>query len=113
MCWRPYPYVAELHETVTVGYARSDGTAEAPGDYTAAVADATLTFAPGETSKTVTVPIVDDDLDEPEETFRLVLQQPQGATLSVSEATGTIADNDAEPELSVADATAAEEAGRA
>ena len=96
---------------VTVGYATSDGTAEAPGDYTAAVADATLTFAPGETSKTVTVPIVDDDLDEPEETFRLVLQQPQGATLSVAEATGTIADNDAEPALSVAEATAAEDAG--
>ena len=96
---------------VTVGYATSDGTAMAPGDYTAATPDATLTFAPGETSKSVTVPIVDDDLDEPEETFTMVLSRPQGATLSVSRATGTITDNDAEPELSVEDATAAEDAG--
>ena len=96
---------------VTVGYATLDGTATAPGDYTAAAANATLTFGPGETSKSVTVPIVDDDLDEPEETFAVVLGQPQGATLSVSEAPGTIADNDDEPALSVADATAAEDAG--
>ena len=96
---------------VTVGYATSDGTAMAPGDYTAA--RATLTFAPGETSKSVTVPIVDDDLDEPEETFTMVLGQPQGATLSLSmsEATGTIVDNDDAPELSVENATAAEDAG--
>ena len=95
---------------VTVGYATSDGTATAPGDYTAA-ADATLTFAPGETSKSVTVPIVDDDLDEEDETFTVMLSDPSGATVATDAATGTIEDDDDPPELGVEDVTASEDAG--
>ena len=49
-------------ESVTVDYATSDGTAEAGSDYEAA--SGTLTFAPGETAKTVAVAMHDDSHDE-------------------------------------------------
>ena len=74
--------------TVTVNYATADGTAVAGEDYTAT--SGTLTFAPGETEKTVAVTIVDDTVEDSEETFRLVLSDPSGATLADSEAVGTI-----------------------
>ncbi len=74
--------------TVTVNYATADGTATAGEDYTAT--SGTLTFAPGETEKTVAVAIIDDTVEDSEETFRLVLSVPSGATLADSEAVGTI-----------------------
>src|SRR5262249_14659846 len=54
-------------KTVTVDYATADGSAAAGDDYTAA--SGTLTFAPGETSKTVTVSVIGDRIDEDDETF--------------------------------------------
>ena len=48
--------------TVTVDFATSDGTATAGSDYTAT--SGTLAFAAGETAKTVSVPVLDDDHDE-------------------------------------------------
>ena len=75
-------------ETVTVNYATADGTAVAGDNYTAT--SGTLTFAPGETEKTVAVPIVDDTVEDSGETFRLVLSDPSGAVLDDTEATGTI-----------------------
>ena len=95
---------------VTVSYAASDGTAAAPGDFTAPEANAALTFAPGETSKTVRVPIIDDDLDEEDETFTVMLSDPSGATVATDAATGTITDDDDPPELGVEDVTASEDA---
>jgi large repetitive protein len=81
---------------VTVNYATSNGTASAGSDYTAATA--TLTFAPGETSKSFTVAITADTLDETDEVVNLKLSTPTGAPLGVpSNATLTIADDDAEP----------------
>ena len=66
--------------TVTVDYATSDGTganaATAGADYTAT--SDTLTFAPGETAKTVSVAVLDDSHDEGEETFTLTLSNPAG-----------------------------------
>jgi len=62
--------------TVAVDVATVDGTAEAPDDYGAV--QTTLTFQPGETMKSVFVPVVTDALQEADETWRLVLANPQG-----------------------------------
>ena len=80
--------------TVSVDYATVDGTAVAGADYTAT--SGTLTFASGETAKTVTVPILDDAIDEGKEKFTLRLSNPQGAFLRTNhrEATGTIRNED-------------------
>lgn len=76
------------NKPVSVGYATSDGTATAPADYTAA--SGTLTFAPGETTKTISVSIVGDQSIEPDEQFSVTLSNPVGATVSAGSATGTI-----------------------
>ena len=89
--------------TVTVNYGTTDGTALAGQDYQAA--QGTLTFAPGETSRTVSVATVDDALDEPAERFALNLSSPVNATVAVASADGTIVDDDAPPQLSVAGAS--------
>ena len=57
---------------LTVEYETTDGTATAGQDYTAT--SGTLTFANGETSKTIQVPILDDATTEPDETFTLSLK---------------------------------------
>ena len=81
---------------VTVDYATADGTAAAGADYTAT--SGTLTFAPGETAKTVNVPVLDDAHDEGEETLALVLSNASGARIHDGEATGTIKNSDAIPQ---------------
>ena len=55
-------------KTVSVNWATADGTANAPADYTAD--NGSLTFAPGETSKSVTVSVNGDTVVEPNETYR-------------------------------------------
>ena len=79
---------------VSVDYATEDGTAAAGADYTAA--SGTLTFAPGETAKTVSVALLDDSIDEGKETFTLKLSNPQGAFLRAMhrEAKGVIRNDD-------------------
>ena len=63
----------------------------------------TVTFAPGELSKTITVATVDDSIGETDETVTVTLTNPQGAspeatpTLGDAVATGTILDNDVDP----------------
>ncbi|HYG81069.1 MAG TPA: TIGR03790 family protein [Pyrinomonadaceae bacterium] len=81
---------------VSVKHATADGTAAAPADYTAR-ALATLVFYPGQTAKTVAVPVKGDLLDEPNETFQLTLSAPVNATLTAGQGTGTILDNDPAP----------------
>ena len=66
--------------TVTVSYATTDGTAKAPGDYTAA--SGSLSFAPGEVTKNVLVAIKGDMLTERDETFFVNLTNATGATIS-------------------------------
>jgi thermitase len=78
---------------VTVNYTTSGGSATAGSDYTAT--SGTLTFNPGETSKTFSIPIVNDTADEPNETVVLVLSGPSNAALGTpGSATLTIVDND-------------------
>ena len=79
-------------DTVTVDYRTSPGTATAGADYTAT--SGTVTFAPGDTAKTISVPIVDDDVEDSGETFSVTLSNPAGATLGNHTATGTIHNND-------------------
>ena len=80
--------------TITVDYATSDGTATAGSDYTGA--SGTLTFNPGVTSRTFTVSITDDTLDEPNETVILTLSDATNATIGgTNPATLSIEDNDA------------------
>lgn len=97
-------------QTVSVHYQTNDGSASAGSDYTA-VADTTLTFAPGETSKDVSVDVVGDTTIEPNETFSVVLSQPTNATLGApATGTATIQNDDGatQPSISIADATVTE-----
>ena len=91
---------------VTVDWATDDGTATQGADY--GETTGTLTFDALETEQTVTVSLLDDALDEADETFTVALSNPSNATLDDAEATGTITDNDAAPALTIADAEAAE-----
>ena len=107
---RPLTFTVALSaaggRSVTVDYHTANGTAQAPGDYTAATG--TLTFAPGQTTRTVDVSVAGDTLDEDDETFTLVLTAPTGATVQDGVATGTIADDDVLPTVSVNDASVVE-----
>lgn len=86
---------------VSVQFATSNGTATAGSDYTAN--SGTLSFADGETSKTFTVAVLDDNAVEGDETFTLTLSNPTGgATLGTpASATFTIVDDDASTGVSL------------
>ena len=92
---------------VTVSYETADGTAEAGEDYTA-VSATTLTFTAGETAKTVSVATAEDTRNEDQEAFTVTLSGQTNATLGTAIATGTIDDDDGEPELRIAGATVSE-----
>ena len=74
--------------TVTVDYSTEDVTAEAGTDYTAK--SGTLTFNPGDTSKTVRVALIDDAVEDDGETFTLRLSNASGADIEDATGTGTI-----------------------
>ena len=95
---------------VTVNYATTDGTAEAGKDYTAK--SGSLTFDAGETSQTVVVTVRNDQVSEDDETFKLVLSNPDNATADFDSGTATIVDNDGEPGLRVNDPPTARESSR-
>jgi hypothetical protein len=86
-------------ETVTVAYATANGSAAAGSDYQAA--SGILTFAPGETSKAVTVLVNGDRLLEPNETFLVNLSSATNATITDGQGVGTIVDD--EPRISISD----------
>src|SRR5262249_14556356 len=96
---------------VTVSWATADGTATAGSDYTAA--GGTLTFGPGETTKTILVGVLGDTTDEPNEAFTVNLSNPANATITDGQGVGTITDDDAPPTLSINDVTVVESAGQA
>ncbi len=94
---------------LSVSYGTSDGTAVAPGDYGAA--SGTLTFLPGDTTKSISISTVDDAVYEGSETFRLYLSGATGGAVISNVAgtgTGTILDNDAMPAFSISNASATE-----
>ena len=79
---------------VSVDYSTTDLTAKAGQDYTTNAG--TIVFAPGEVLKSFFVPLMNDTLAEPSETFRVTLSNPTGgAVLSTPTfMTVTIADTD-------------------
>ncbi|HEY9618573.1 MAG TPA: Calx-beta domain-containing protein [Microcoleaceae cyanobacterium] len=100
-------------EAVTVNYATADNTALAGSDYTSTAG--VLTFAPGETSQTISVPIVGDTVVEPDEAFFVNLSNPTNATIKTAQGTGSITNDDIAstpppvlPGLTIADATLVE-----
>ncbi|MBI4657808.1 MAG: immunoglobulin domain-containing protein, partial [Verrucomicrobia bacterium] len=87
---------AASSHAVRTSFATWDGSATADsGDY--AVNSGTLIFAPGETSKTVTVQVIGDSAVEPDETFSVSLSNPVGATIADGQGVGTIANDDTSP----------------
>src|SRR4029078_1681846 len=79
-------------QAVTVAYATSNATRPAGSDYVAT--QGTLTFAPGQTSKTIPVTINGDATVEPNETFVVTLSNPTNATLAKGTAQGQITNDD-------------------
>ncbi|MCA2636467.1 Calx-beta domain-containing protein, partial [Microcystis sp. M18BS1] len=95
---------------VSVNYATANGTATAGTDYTA-IPTTTLTFNPGETSKTITVAVNGDNQVELNETFFLNLSNLQGngsnVTLADNQGQGTI-NNDDSASIAISDVTITE-----
>ena len=79
-------------QVVTVHYTTVDGTAVEDTDYTKT--SGILSIPVGEVSGIIQVPILDDTLDEPDETFTVTLSSPTNATISDDSGTGTITDED-------------------
>ncbi|GIE77808.1 hypothetical protein Aph02nite_37580 [Actinoplanes philippinensis] len=89
-------------KTISVDYATADDTATQPGDYTAALG--TLTFTPGQTSKTVSLGITNDSAFEASEQFKVNLSNSiGGAAISNAETAVVIIDDDTanKPTLSI------------
>ena len=108
----PMTFTISLSETsddpVSVTYTTADGTASAGLDYQ--FKTETITFSPGQTSRTITVNVIGDTLLEPPETFRVVLSNPQGGNLvpGAGFGTGTILDDEVRT-ISISDAPPAPE----
>jgi hypothetical protein len=79
-------------QAVTVNYATADGTALVGGDYQPLTG--TLTFTTGQTSKQVTVLVNGDTQGEPNETFVVNLSNATNASVSKTQGTGTIVNDD-------------------
>jgi hypothetical protein len=95
-------------QTVTVTADTSDVTAIAGKDYTA-VAGKLVTFAPGETTQTVSIDVTGETIFEADETFKLALSAPTNATLGIQPtAVGTITNDDTAPTVTINSVSVAE-----
>ncbi len=109
-------YPGTLRDFITtVDYTTSNGAATDPGDYTQS--SGTVTFLPGPTpggsvTQMISIPIANDALAEPTETFTVTLSNASPAFPILRSGTCTILDNDApppnSPTLSVNDVTVTE-----
>ncbi len=81
--------------TASVGYATANGTAQAGSDYVAQTG--TITFAAGETSKTITILVNGDTVNEANETFVVNLTNAVGFVVPAPSATATITNDDTGP----------------
>ena len=91
-------------QAVTVTWATADDSATT-GDNDYVGASGTVVFAPGETAKTVTVAVKGDIKKEGLETFvvNFALGAPVNATLPDTQAVGSIANDDPDPQISISD----------
>jgi hypothetical protein len=87
---------ATSSQSVTVNFATANGTATQPGDYTSN--SGTLTFASGETTKSVTVVAKGDTVTEADETFFVNLSSVTNATIVDNQGVGTITNDDYTPQ---------------
>lgn len=96
--------VGPITENIDLSYALEAGTATLGSDLEAVVG--TLSFAPGDTVKSIIIDTLEDTLDEPDEDFRLVLTVTAGdaAIVGTSYAVGTIANDDTPPGFSILEA---------
>jgi hypothetical protein len=95
---------APVKQTVSVNYATADGTARSGSDYQSA--SGRLTFARGETSKMIAVPVYGDRLGEAYESFVVTLSGAQRAKVVDGQGAITIADD--EPRINVTGASMTE-----
>ncbi|MEX1264641.1 MAG: Calx-beta domain-containing protein [Actinomycetota bacterium] len=91
---------------VTVDYATISGSALGGNDYTAT--SGSLTFTSGQTSKSISVPVVQDALSEDTETFTLDLSNASGAPVTAPQGAGSITDDDPDPAFAVDDVSITE-----
>jgi RHS repeat-associated protein len=85
----------------TVDYTLLGGTATPGADFDPT--PGTVTFQPGDRSKTISIPIINDTINEPNESFQVVLSNPTGAVVGDSSvATVTIRDDDPPPKVGFA-----------
>ncbi len=93
-------------DTITVDFSTTQDSATSGSDYSAT--SSTLTFDPNDTSKTISVSVNGDLIDEENETFQVNLSNPINATIADATAVGTITDDDAPPTISISDETVTE-----
>ena len=84
---------------ITLAWSVQDGTATAGSDYISAAG--TLTYAAGETAKTIEVSTVEDDVPEYDEDVRVVLTNPAEVALNHDTYSGTIVDDDHLPVVTI------------
>ena len=99
---------AASNAITTVDYATSDLFVWRTGSTDYATASGTLTFAPGETVRTIPIAILGDTIDEDVETFFVELSNAHNARIADRRGLGRILDNDAAPTLSVGDVAVTE-----
>ncbi|BFM05559.1 Calx-beta domain-containing protein [Halioxenophilus aromaticivorans] len=88
---------AESTDFVTVAYRTEPGSAEGGLDYVDITSMQTLTFSPGETSKSIVIDIVDDAVYEGEEDFTVVFENPVNVELAATSARVKILDDEVSP----------------
>jgi hypothetical protein len=95
-------------DALTVQYTTNSGTATAPADFTSV--SGSLSFAAGETTKNVVVPIINDSLDEDDESLMVIVSDFDAGSSSatLTSAIVTIVDDDSPPSLNVNDVSVSE-----
>ena len=96
-------------KTITATWATSDFTAKSPTNYLAA--SGTVTFAPGQTTATVPVTLIDDNSRQSSKTFTIALTATVNASVWLRTAAITVLDSDPPPTVSISDVTMNEGSG--